>query len=333
VLGAAIAEGYQGPVFLQGDHFQISPARYATDPQSEIAAVRDLIATAIKVGFYNIDIDASTLVNLDAPSPAAQQAENGRVTAILSATIRDLEPAGITVAIGGEIGEVGSHLSTPVELEAFMTCFHKEMAQLAPEKPSLCKISVHTGTKHGGEMRPDGSFAPIELDFAALQTMSALARTKYGMGGCVQHGASTLSMAYFPKLAAHGAVEVHLATGLMRTFYTHIPESLRREMRDWMEMEYAAKREPEMSDVQFYHSVEMLALRPFKSKILALSSDELFPLMAAWETQFEEFINHLGVADSASWISPYAGAVSATFSMTDYQNIIPSEILLNDLAG
>ena len=34
--------------------------------------------------------------------------------------IRDLEPAGITISVGGEIGEVGGKNSTVEELRAFM---------------------------------------------------------------------------------------------------------------------------------------------------------------------------------------------------------------------
>ena len=44
VLAAAIREGFRGPVFIQGDHFQISAKKYAADPDAEIKAIRDLIA-------------------------------------------------------------------------------------------------------------------------------------------------------------------------------------------------------------------------------------------------------------------------------------------------
>src|SRR5512135_3458453 len=51
ILAAAIAEGWTGPVFLQGDHFQISAKKYASDPQTEINAVKDLAEEAISAGF------------------------------------------------------------------------------------------------------------------------------------------------------------------------------------------------------------------------------------------------------------------------------------------
>ena len=73
VLAGAIKSGHQGPVFIQGDHFQANAKSYAKDPQGEIKAVGDLAVEAIGAGFYNIDIDASTLVDLDLPTIAEQQ--------------------------------------------------------------------------------------------------------------------------------------------------------------------------------------------------------------------------------------------------------------------
>ena len=42
ILAAAIAEGYKGPVFIQGDHFQVSSKRYNADPKAEIEALTRL---------------------------------------------------------------------------------------------------------------------------------------------------------------------------------------------------------------------------------------------------------------------------------------------------
>ena len=109
ILGAAIAEGYKGPVFIQGDHFQISASRFAADKEKEVQTVKDLTKEAIHAGFYNIDIDTSTLVDLDKDTVPEQQEVNTALSAELTAFIRSLEPEGITVSVGGEIGEVGGH--------------------------------------------------------------------------------------------------------------------------------------------------------------------------------------------------------------------------------
>jgi len=117
VTAAAIKTGWRGPLFLQGDHFQISAAKYAKDSEKEIRFVKDLIWEAMEAGFYNIDIDTSTLVDLSQPSIGKQQKVNFGLAAELTTMIRDLEPEGITVSVGGEIVEMASVVGIPVEAE------------------------------------------------------------------------------------------------------------------------------------------------------------------------------------------------------------------------
>ena len=123
LLAAALREGWTGPVFVQGDHFQINAKKYAADPAGELQAVKTLTAEAIEAGFYNIDVDTSTLVDLSKPGHEAQQAQNGGLCAELTAFIRQHEPRGVTVSVGGEIGEVGGKNSTAEELTAFMKVY------------------------------------------------------------------------------------------------------------------------------------------------------------------------------------------------------------------
>ncbi|MEX2080805.1 MAG: aldolase, partial [Dehalococcoidia bacterium] len=111
VLAAAIAEGYQGPVFIQGDHFQANAKKFAGDPEEESRALESLIRKAVAAQFYCIDIDASTLVDLSYSAVRDQQAPNSALTARLARLVRELEPPGVEISIGGEIGEVGKENS------------------------------------------------------------------------------------------------------------------------------------------------------------------------------------------------------------------------------
>ncbi|MBS3750097.1 MAG: class II fructose-bisphosphate aldolase, partial [Anaerolineales bacterium] len=212
VLGAAIAEGYTGPVFIQGDHYQVSPSRFEGDPEGELDVVRDLTTEALHAGFFNIDVDASTLVDLSKDTVPQQQVENIDITAQLTNFIREREPEGVTVSIGGEIGEVGGHNSTEEELRAFLDGFNAVIAQEYPGTTGLSKISIQTGTSHGGVVLPDGSIKDVSVDFETLQHLSQIARDDYGLGGAVQHGASTLPESAFNKFVESEALEVHLAT-------------------------------------------------------------------------------------------------------------------------
>jgi len=88
VTAAAIKTGYEGPLFLQGDHFQINAGKYEKDPIQEVQAVKDLIWEAIEAGFYNIDVDTSTLVDLARPTIKEQQQLNYTLAAELTTMIR-----------------------------------------------------------------------------------------------------------------------------------------------------------------------------------------------------------------------------------------------------
>ncbi|MFN7455831.1 MAG: aldolase, partial [Gemmatimonas sp.] len=108
MLAAALREGFRGPVFIQGDHFQVNHKKYAVDPVTEVNAVKALVTEAVAAGFYNIDVDTSTLVDLSKPTLTEQQRLNYEVCVDITRFVRAAEPAGVTISIGGEIGEVGT---------------------------------------------------------------------------------------------------------------------------------------------------------------------------------------------------------------------------------
>jgi hypothetical protein len=192
ILAAAIREGHHGPVFIQGDHYQFNAKNYAADPEKETAVVRALTEESIAAGYYNIDIDASTLVDLSHATLDQQQRENYRRAAELTAVVRKHQPRGVVISVGGEIGEVGYKNSTVEEFEAYMDGYLRELQGLGPDLVPMSKVSVQTGTSHGGIPTADGKVADVTLDFEVLRAIGEVARSKYGLAGAVQHGASTL---------------------------------------------------------------------------------------------------------------------------------------------
>ena len=151
LLAAAVREGFQGPVFIQGDHYQANRARYYADADKEIGGLKELIAESVTADFLNIDIDASTLVDLDRPTLEEQQENNSQVTAELTEFIRGIEPAGTTISVGGEIGEIGKGNSTPEDLSAFMSGYRR---LLPAGVTGISKVSVQTGTTKAGVYNP-----------------------------------------------------------------------------------------------------------------------------------------------------------------------------------
>ncbi|MFQ5717667.1 MAG: class II fructose-bisphosphate aldolase, partial [Nitrospinales bacterium] len=212
ILAAAIKENHQGPVFVQGDHFQINAAKFSANREQEVSGVKNLVREAVSAGFYNIDIDTSTLVDLNQPTIAEQQRANYEVGVELTSHIRNLEPEPITISVGGEIGEVGKENSNPEELKAYMDNFNERLEKENKGYKGISKISVQTGTSHGGIPLPDGTVAKVNLDFQTLETLSKIARENYGLAGAVQHGASTLPAELFNKFPELETAEIHLAT-------------------------------------------------------------------------------------------------------------------------
>ena len=302
ILAAAIAEGYTGPVFIQGDHFQVSAKRYADNPDAELNALRELIKEAIAAGFYNIDIDASTLVDISKPTVAEQQTVNCSLSAMFSEYIRAHQPAGLTISIGGEIGEVGGHNSTEEELCAYMEGYRLELQRLSPQSIGLSKISIQTGTSHGGVVLPDGSIAQVNVDFKTLLNLSRVSRSAFQMGGAVQHGASTLPEDAFNKFVESEAIEVHLATNFQNMVYNQLPEDLKAEMYAYLDIKSASERKPGMTDEQFYYKTRKNAIGPFKAQTWQLPEDVKAGIAKELESQFARLFNSLGIRNTRRFV-------------------------------
>ena len=332
ILAAAIAEGYQGPVFIQGDHFQVSAKRYASDPQTEVQAVKDLTREAIGAGFYNIDIDTSTLVDLSKPTIAKQQALNTSLSAMYTAYIRSLEPEEVTISIGGEIGEVGGQNSTEEELRAYMDGYLSELANLAPGVAGISKISIQTGTSHGGVVLSDGSIKEVAVDFDTLKHLSRVGREDYGLGGAVQHGASTLPESAFGKFVEAEACEVHLATNFQNMLFDRLPDDLRKEIYTYLDEKFAAERKSGMTDEQFYYKTRKNAIGAFKNKLWNLSPEKKAEIGKAWEEQFSKLFNLLGLADTRKYIEQTIRPVPVKPDRKMYLGEVAGEEDVGDLA-
>ena len=332
ILAAAIAEGYTGPVFIQGDHFQVSVKRYTENPAAELNALRELIKEAIQAGFYNIDIDTSTLVDISKPTVAEQQTLNCTLSAMFSEYIRAHQPAGLTISIGGEIGEVGGHNSTEEELCAYMEGYQLALQRLSPQSVGLSKISIQTGTSHGGVVLPDGSIAHVNVDFRTLYNLSRVSRSSFHMGGAVQHGASTLPEDAFNKFVESEAIEVHLATNFQNMVYDRLPEDLKAEMYAYLDKKSAAERKPGMTDEQFYYKTRKNAIGPFKAKTWQLPDVIKAGITQDLENQFARLFESLGIMNTRHFVEQTIRPVVVQPSFKFFLTGLAGEEDVSDLA-
>ena len=311
VTAAAIKTGYRGPIFLQGDHFQINAKKFTADAAKETQAVKNLIWEAIEAGFYNLDIDTSTLVDLTKATVKEQQKINYSLAAELTIMIRDLEPEGVTVSVGGEIGEVGGKNSTVEELQAFMDGYLEELKKGGESLKGISKISVQTGTTHGGVPLADGSVAKVKIDFAVLEKLSELARSQYGLSGAVQHGASTLPDEAFDRFPAMGTAEIHLATGFQNIIYdsSNFPKNLREKIYEYFKSEMKNEWKEKDTEEQFIYKTRKKGFGPFKLEMWHLPAETRNKLGAELEKQFTFLFDKLKVTSTQKIVEKYVQPV------------------------
>lgn len=317
MIGAALREGYRGPLFIQGDHFQVNGKKYAVDPVTEVDAVKTLVREAVSAGFYNIDVDTSTLVDLSKGSLAEQQRLNYEVCVDILQVVRAAEPAGVTISVGGEIGEVGTENSTPEELEAFMDGFNDALKAVSPGLVGLSKISVQSGTSHGGVVLADGSIADVKLDLPTLEKLSVIARDRYGMAGAVQHGASTLPDSAFHNFPRTETAEIHLATNFQNIMYDHLPDDVREEIYRWLDVNTADERKASDSDEQFYYKTRKKAIGPFKEKLWGLPAELRARLGEAYDQKFGFLFGQLRVNNTRATVAQFVSTPEQRRPMPD----------------
>lgn len=311
VLAAAVSEGYTGPVFIQGDHFQASAKKWATEEgkAAEIRALESLIDEAIAAEFFNIDIDTSTLVDLSHDTRDEQQRANYTYTAHFTRHIRNRQPDNIQISIGGEIGEVGKYNTQPDEVRAYVDGVKRALGG----DVGMAKISVQTGTSHGGVPMADGTIAEAKIDFDVLRHTTEICRNEYGIAGSVQHGASTLPEEVFNKFPENDAVEIHLATGFQNMILDAptLPAEMKEEIRQFCFANCADERKDGETDEQFVYKTRKKALGPFKQRMWDLDDAAKRPIVDAIEKKFEFLMEKLAVYDTRDLIDKYVPAIAA----------------------
>ena len=222
--------------------------------------------------------------------------------------IRTLENDGVTISVGGEIGEVGTQNSTVEELRAYLDGYRRELDGRARGATGISKVSVQTGTSHGGVPLPDGGVAEVKLDFEVLRELGVVAR-EYGLAGAVQHGASTLPDELFHRFPAVETAEIHLATGFQNALFEHtaFPASLHREIEAYCFGNAADERKSGQTDQQFVYTTRKKAIGPFKRQLWDLETKD--EILAAQRRKIAYLFTELRVNDSRGMVDRHVHPV------------------------
>ena len=220
--------------------------------------------------------------------------------------IREIEPEGITVSIGAEIGHIGGKNSTVAEFEAFMEGY---LENIPEGMAGISKMSVQTGTEHGGVPLPSGEVAEVKLDFDVLREIGKVAREKYGLGGTVQHGASTLPEELFDKFPKSNCCEIHLATGFQNIMYDLIPEDFKEKIYNWIKENLKNEWKEGWTEQQFIYKTRKKGFGPFKYEWWTLDEEHKNKILEALRNKFEFLFEKLAVFGTKEYTDKYVKLV------------------------
>ena len=202
--------------------------------------------------------------------------------------------------VGGEIGHIGEKNSTKEELDAFMKQYTPKLYG-----KGIGKISIQTGTQHGGNVDASGKVQAMPVDMELIKTVGEHARSVYSLSGIVQHGASTLPKEKFSEFPAAHTIEIHLSTGIQNIVFDSLPESVRNSIYSWLTLNCDKDRKAEWTDEQFFYRTRKKAIAAFKEQLWELSPDEKQPILANISSYLEELFLSLGMKDTKDTVEKY----------------------------
>jgi hypothetical protein len=171
----------------------------------------------------------------------------------------------------------------------------------------ISKISIQTGTSHGGIPLPDGTIAKVNLDFDTIERLGMVAKEEYKLGGVVQHGASTLPDDSFHMFPEKGAAEVHLATGFQNMIFDspNFPGNIKRDIYNYLKLKHSHERTKDQSDEQFYYKTRKKSFGPFKETFWELPNDTKEKIGKELEARFDMLFKSLNVVDTVDTLRKY----------------------------
>ena len=318
VLAGAIAAGWRGPVFLQGDHYQFNAKKYAADPEAMTEEIRRACRLAVDAGYRNIDIDSSTLVDLSLPTVDEQQRANYERAAELTALIRTLEADGVTISVGGEIGEVGKENSNEAELRAYLDGLPARARStgagrdrhLQGERPDRARPMAAPCCRTARSDRPPSTSRSTRSSASSpVASTGSPAPCSTGRRRCPTSCSITSATSRPPRSIS--------PPGFQNALYEHpaFPQELHREIEAWCFANALDERKPDQTDQQFVYTTRKKALGPFKRQLWELPTRDA--ILADQAKKIGFLFRELGVDGSRSMVDRYVQPVESHRTMPE----------------
>ena len=169
---------------------------------------------------------------------------------------------------------------------------------------TISKISIQTGTSHGGVPLPDGTVADVNLDFDTLENLSRISRDNYGLAGAVQHGASTLPQDLFHKFPELETAEIHLATDFQNMIYASklFPASFKEKIYTHLRKKFCSEQKSGETDEQFIYKTRKKGFGEFKQEFWGLSNEIREGIGEELESKMDFLFKKLAVQNTKDYV-------------------------------
>jgi hypothetical protein len=271
----------------------VGRASYQVSRDDEINGMKDRIEQAIAAGFFNIDLDTSSLADFSRPSTFEQQQLSSRECAELVAWVREIEPKELSVGIGAEIKILGDGNLTADELRAFMEGFFDGL-NLPGDKRDLAKLIVLV----------DGATNEAEIDLELLRELGEMARREYGLGLSIRSGTLSIPEVLFAEFPDHQVSELQLTAPFEDLILDHedFPKALKKEFYQWIDNEWPGARRADQSDETFYRASRRRALVPFKQRLWDLPEELRARIAETIQAKLAFYFDSLRVGNTAGLV-------------------------------
>jgi hypothetical protein len=175
MLSAALNHKFEGPIFLQANALRFDADAFENDREALLENLKKKTRNAIQLGFYNINYDASDLINNKSNRISEKMLMNLKMVAMATNLwVRNFQPIGITVSVSGKMGLVDGQLPSEGEMREYTQRLLKEGSRLrfgvAGEDVSKVEIAI-----------PDLN----ELTIERINNLNTLCRQEFKLGGLV----------------------------------------------------------------------------------------------------------------------------------------------------
>lgn len=233
VTAAAIKAGHVGPYYLQCSRCEVDVQERGSDPTRDLVKLQRQIREAVVAGYRSIGL-AAMVTGEEGPPPHDRGVHEtfGRC-AELAAYVRELEPDGVTVAIGLEVDRPSAGAASPAELRSCAEDFSRAFVRsTGAQERGLAAIGLSRQTYGAGAPRPNGSTAGAAADHRALRGCAEVAQS-LGLATIVRATAPEDVGREVAQIEGAVVLETHLTDTIQNVILQGeaLPGALQREMQ------------------------------------------------------------------------------------------------------